>query len=141
MDCLMNGVGVGFTTYWRGTSTKPDKEDSELYVIPDSREGWVESLILLMCAYIDSPKYGKNKFPKFDYSEIRKQGVPIKGFGGLSSGPEPLMKMHKRIEGYLDAFCNEELNATATTYKEHKNEDGFLYVTYSGQDSFGSNFP
>lgn len=124
MDCLMNGVGVGFSTYWRGTATKPNKEDTELYVIPDSREGWVESLILLMCAYIDSPKYGKNKFPKFDYSEIRKQGIPIKGFGGLSSGPEPLMKMHKRVEGYLDAFCKGELNATATTYKEHKNEDG-----------------
>jgi len=124
MDCLMNGVGVGFTTYWRGTATKPDKEDTELYVIPDSREGWVESLILLMCSYINSPKYGKNKFPKFDYSQIRKQGLPIKGFGGLSSGPEPLTKMHQRIEGYLDAFCDEELNATATTYKEHKNEDG-----------------
>jgi len=124
MDCLMNGVGVGFTTYWRGTASKPDKEDTELYVIPDSREGWVESLIRLMCAYIDSPKYGKNKFPKFDYSQIRKQGLPIKGFGGLSSGPEPLTKMHQRIEGYLDAFCAEELNATATSYKEHKNEDG-----------------
>ena len=124
MDCLMNGVGVGFSTYWRGTATKPNKEDTELYVIPDSREGWVESLILLMCAYIDSPKYGKNKFPKFDYSEIRKQGLPIKGFGGLSSGAEPLIKMHQRVEGYLDAFCDGELNATATTYKEHKNQDG-----------------
>lgn len=29
----------------------------------------------------------------------------------------------------------------SNVYEEHKNEDGFLYVTYSGQDSFGSNFP
>ena len=28
----------------------------------------------------------------------------------------------------------------SNVYEEHKNEDGFLYVTYSGQDSFGNNF-
>ena len=43
MDCLMNGVGVGFTTNWRGSATAPDKEDKEVFVIPDSREGWVQS--------------------------------------------------------------------------------------------------
>lgn len=109
MDGLMNGVGVGFSTSWRGTATAPDKEDSETFVIPDSREGWVESLIKLLCAYIDSPRYGTNKFPVFDYSQIRDKGLPIKGFGGMSSGPEPLQKMHSRIEGYLDAFCAGEL--------------------------------
>lgn len=109
MDGLMNGVGVGFSTSWRGTATAPDKEDSETFTIPDSREGWVESLIKLLCAYIDSPRYGTNKFPVFDYSQIRDKGLPIKGFGGMSSGPEPLQKMHSRIEGYLDAFCAGEL--------------------------------
>lgn len=109
MDGLMNGVGVGFSTSWRGTATAPDKSDSETIVIEDSREGWVDSLISLMCAYIDSPKYGKNKFPVFDYSAIRAKGLPIKGFGGQSSGAEPLKKMHGRIESYLDAFCAGEL--------------------------------
>lgn len=109
MDGLMNGVGVGFSTNWRGTATKPDKTDTETVIIPDSREGWVESLIKLMCAYIDSPRYGKNKFPVFDYSLIREKGLPIKGFGGQSSGSDPLKKMHQRIEGYLDAFCAGEL--------------------------------
>ena len=33
---------------------------------------------------------------KFDYSIVRP-GVPIKGFGGVSSGPEPLQEVH---EGY-----------------------------------------
>jgi ribonucleoside-diphosphate reductase alpha chain len=124
MDCLMNGVGVGFTTNWRGTATKPNKNDYQTFVIPDSREGWVESLILLMCSYINSPKYGKNKFPKFDYSKIRKKGLPIKGFGGLSSGPEPLMKMHNRIEEYLDSFADGELNTTAKSFKKFKKADG-----------------
>lgn len=109
MDGLMNGVGVGFSTNWRGEASPPDKEDFETFIIPDSREGWVESLIRLMCAYIDSPRYGKNKFPKFDYTQIRPAGLPIKGFGGQSSGYEPLKKMHIRIEEYLDAFCAGEL--------------------------------
>ena len=117
MDCLMNGVGVGFSTHWRGKATPPDKKDTEVYIIPDSREGWVESLIKLMCAYIDSPKYGKNKFPTFDYSIIRPSGESIKGFGGTASGAAPLKKMHERIEGYLDAFCNGKLETRAKVYQ------------------------
>ena len=119
MDGLMNGVGVGFSTNWRGTAEKPDKSDSEVFIIPDSREGWVESLIRLMCAYIDSPRYGKNKFPVFDYSIIRGSGIPIKGFGGQSSGPDPLKKMHSRIEGYLDAFCDGFLRVDENTTKPY----------------------
>lgn len=124
MDGLMNGVGVGFTTNWRGEANLPDKNDSEVFIIPDSREGWVESLIKLLCSYIDSPRYGKNKFPIFDYSVIRPAGEPIKGFGGTSSGPKPLEQMHKRIESYLDAFCAGRLKCTSKTWKEFPNEDG-----------------
>ena len=123
MDGLMNGVGVGFTTNWRGEATMPDKKDSEIFVIPDSREGWVESLIKLMCSYINSPHYGKNKFPIFDYSQIRKHGEPIKGFGGTASGFDPLKQMHDRIESYLDAFCVGRLQCTSKTWKEFKSED------------------
>lgn len=118
MDCLMNGVGVGFSTYWRGTASMPDKTDSLEYIIDDSREGWVDSLIKLLCSYIDSPKYGKNKFPIFNYSQIRLKGLPIKGFGGVSSGPEPLQKLHKRVEEYLDAFCKGKLEGKSKTWKE-----------------------
>lgn len=120
MDCLMNGVGVGFSTYWRGTATPPNKSDNEPFVIPDSREGWVHSLIKLMCAYITSPRYGSNKFPVFDYSQIRPAGKPIKGFGGTSSGPGPLKTLHDRVEGYLDAFCDGSLPVpNSSTTKEY----------------------
>jgi ribonucleoside-triphosphate reductase len=131
MDGLMNGVGVGFSTNWRGTAAAADKTDSEKFFIPDSREGWVESLIRLMCAYIDSPRYGKNKFPVFDYSLIREKGLPIKGFGGQSSGSEPLIKMHKRIEGYLDAFCAGELIVPASEKTEWSPATVEVRKTYS----------
>ena len=124
MDALMNGVGVGFSTYWRGEATVPDKNDVEEYIVADSREGWVESLIKLMCSYIDSPRYGKNKFPTFDYSAIRQYGAPIKGFGGTASGHKPLKQMHERIEGYLDAFCKGRLQCESKIWKEIKSEDG-----------------
>lgn len=116
MDALMHGVGVGFSTTWRGTATAPDKEARQIYVIEDSREGWVDSLIELMCAYIDSPKYGKTKFfPLFDYTLIRSAGVPIKGFGGQASGPEPLIKLHNRVETYLDNFCKGTITVDGKT--------------------------
>jgi ribonucleoside-diphosphate reductase alpha chain len=124
MDFLMNGVGVGFSTSWRGEASMPDKEDSVVYVIEDSREGWVQSLILLMCSYIDSPKHGKNKYPKFDYTAIRKEGEPILGFGGTSSGHKPLQKMHERIDEFLTAFCIGKLNKIVDNYVEQKKEDG-----------------
>ena len=123
MDALMNGVGVGFNTKWKGVATKPDKSDCETYVIPDSREGWVDSLIKLMISYIDSPMYGKGKYPIFDYSQIRPKGTPIKGFGGVASGSEPLKKLHERVESYLDAYCDGRLKAKSKTYEKIIKED------------------
>jgi DNA-binding protein len=75
-------------------------------------------------SYIDSPRYGKAKFPIFDYSLIRQKGEPIKGFGGKASGPEPLQKLHSRVESYLDALCAGRLQTTAKSWKELKNSEG-----------------
>lgn len=99
MDALMVGCGVGFDTLGSGKiSIKQPKENTNLlFEIPDTREGWVESLELLLDAYF----YGK-QLPKFDYSKIRKAGEIIKGFGGVSSGPDPLKELHKDIKKLLD---------------------------------------
>ena len=53
MDLLMTGVGVGFDVKWRGRASQPVKAAPECWTIPDSRQGWVESLVRLLCAYID----------------------------------------------------------------------------------------
>jgi len=108
MDMLMCGVGVGFNTAWKGEDTDmPDKARPISYFIPDSREGWVASVRML----IDSYTKGGDWFV-FDYSKIRPEGSPIHGFGGTASGPAPLMELHKRIESYMDSYCRGETDQT-----------------------------
>lgn len=101
MDMLMCGVGVGFNTAWKGYAKKPDKSSPITHVVGDSREGWVESVRIL----IESYTLGRS-WHRFDYSKIRPAGSPIHGFGGTASGPEPLKKLHERLERYLDDYCD-----------------------------------
>ena len=58
------------------------------FKIPDSREGWVESLTIVL----NAAQNGGGSIV-FDVSDVRPQGSPIKGFGGISSGPYPLVKL------------------------------------------------
>lgn len=108
MDALMLGVGVGFDT--RGDSKGirvliPTKE-RVTYVIPDTREGWVESVVMVINAYL------RNMAPvDFDYSLIRAYGEPIKGFGGTSSGPAPLMKLHDQLNMIFTERAGETLDS------------------------------
>ena len=99
MDALMLGVGVGFDTKGAGKIKihKP-KEGTFNFVLEDSREGWVESLKLLLEAYF----LGKQT-PTFDFSNIRPAGTPIRGFGGIASGPQPLKDMLESIQKILES--------------------------------------
>ena len=95
MEASMLGVGVGFDDKGADkdfTIYRPSN-DKERYVIPDTREGWVESTMLLINSYLreNQPTY------VFDYAEIRPLGAPIKTFGGTAAGPEPLIKLHNHI--------------------------------------------
>ena len=93
MDALMVGVGVGFDTKGAGTITIEEPEyTNDTLVIDDSREGWVDSVQTLLNGFF----FGY-KVPKFDYSALRPLGALIHGFGGTSSGPEPLIELHKNL--------------------------------------------
>lgn len=95
MEASMLGVGVGF-------DDKGADKDFSIYspsksaitsIIPDSREGWRDSVVDLINSYL---KPEQNPI-EFDYSLIRPLGTPIKTFGGTASGPEPLIKLHVAI--------------------------------------------
>lgn len=84
----MLGVGVGFDTKGAG-SLYVNGVNAHLppivFQVPDSREGWVEALRL----NIDAHVVGRPAV-KFDFSKVRPAGQPIRGFGGISSGPGAL---------------------------------------------------
>ena len=111
MDALMMGIGVGFDTLGKEKEMliyKPT--DTEvLYEIPDTREGWVESIRILLNSYL-RPNQSKQLF---NYDLIRPLGAPIKGFGGVSSGPEPLRVLHQRIDKVLGGRSGESLDSRA----------------------------
>lgn len=107
MDALMVGVGVGFDTKGAGTVTiKEPQFTNDKLVIDDSREGWVNSVHVLLDGYL----FG-SKVPKFDYSAIRQAGAKINGFGGTSSGPNPLIELHKNLNELFEDKIGEQLTS------------------------------
>lgn len=109
MDALMLGIGVGFDTKGAGTLTIKEPgtklhsnvthntyhliEDDYICEISDTREGWVESVVVLL----DSYYFGLRR-PRFVYDKIRAYGEPIRGFGGVSSGSDPLRELHESLD-------------------------------------------
>lgn len=110
MDASMLGIGVGFDTRGKGSITivNPTEPSGDVYVIPDSREGWVESMRLLLDSYF-LPNHSR---VEFDYSQIRAKDMPIKTFGGISSGPDCLRKLHVAIRSTLDLEIGKSISIT-----------------------------
>jgi len=110
MDASMLGVGVGFDTKGAGkimVKGPTIKRDPETFIIPDTREGWVESVAALIdCYFHGTPEV------QFDYSKIRPAGEMIKGFGGLSSGHEPLQEVHEAIRKVLKDNAGAPITVT-----------------------------
>ena len=111
MDALMLGVGVGFDTVGNDKEMPiyAPTEPTITYEIPDTREGWVESVRLLLNSFLRP----NQNIQEFDYSLIRPLGAPIKGFGGVASGPEPLIVLHTRIRKVIGGRAGEKLDSRA----------------------------
>lgn len=108
MDMSMLGVGIGFDTKGAGNFVVQKSElDSIVFVIEDTREGWVTSV----GALIDSFNSGPNV--TFDYTKIRPMGIPLKTFGGLSSGPQPLIDLHDKIVKTLTRNIGQLITVTS----------------------------
>ena len=111
MDALMLGVGVGFDVLGAEKEMKilKPKEEEVTYIIPDTREGWVESTRLLINSFLTANKQTQ----LFDYDLIRPYGAPIKGFGGTASGPQPLIDMHDKIREVVGGRVGDTLDSRA----------------------------
>jgi hypothetical protein len=95
-DCLYLlccGTGFGFSVqnmFIRNLPVIQYGNSEELFQIPDSKEGWADSVIKLL----------ENPRVSFDYSVIRPYGAPLSS-GGWASGPDPLLKCHEHIRSIL----------------------------------------
>lgn len=107
-DLLMLGGGLGMSIEHRFVSKLPkvkknvtithkDTKDAD-YIVPDSREGWNDLSLRFFESFF---KTGKS----FNFSTVclRSYGAPIKGFGGVASGPNPLIEMIEKLSGILKA--------------------------------------
>ena len=116
-DVLMLGTGVGFNIQQDNIQklppvlnvdisiTRKDTKDAD-FIVPDSREGWVSLLEKVLEAYF-------YKGTSFTYSTvlIRSAGTKIKGFGGVASGPEDLVKGINQIQGILNNRKGQKLKS------------------------------
>ena len=117
MDMLMLGSGVGFSIQKEHVSKLPpvkknfvgptrlDKANAD-FIIPDTREGWVALLERTLEA-----AFARRKSETFSYSTqlIRGKGAPIKGFGGVASGPEILCEGIDNISRILEKRAGKNL--------------------------------
>ena len=115
MNFLMLGAGCGyrislddikdFPIVKSSSIVRRDEYDST-YIVPDSREGWVKLLGKVLKAHFYSGE-------SFTYSCVllRSRGAVIKGFGGLSSGPEILCDGIKKINDLLNKRAGSQITS------------------------------
>lgn len=107
MNFLMLGAGCGyriskediqkFPIVKQANIVRLDEKDAD-FIVPDTRQGWIKLLGKMLKAHFYSGE-------GFTYSchLLRSKGAPIKGFGGLSSGPEVLCDGIGKINQLLNS--------------------------------------
>lgn len=117
MDMLMLGSGVGYNIQRKNVDKLPevntdfirptriDSADAD-FIVPDSREGWVQLLGKTLKAAFLSDK--KNTF-SYSTVLVRGKGSTIKGFGGTASGPEDLCWGIEKISEILEKRAGKKL--------------------------------
>lgn len=113
-DYLMLGGGVGYNIQQEHVDRLPwirenvqithtNSKDAD-FIVPDSREGWIKLLDHVLTSFFETGE-------SFTFSTVlvRPYGEPIKGFGGTSSGPEPLIKGITKIIDILQTRAGRSL--------------------------------
>lgn len=116
MNLLMLGAGVGYSVLPKDLEqlpevkyaliTRKDAKDAD-FIVPDSRQGWIKLLGRVLKAHFYSGK-------SFTYSctLLRSKGAPIKGFGGLASGPDVLCDGMAKINTILNQKVGQKIKST-----------------------------
>jgi adenosylcobalamin-dependent ribonucleoside-triphosphate reductase len=115
-DMLALGSGVGYNIQRKNVDklpkvlneveiTRVDANDAD-FIVPDKREGWIQLLHKVLEASFVTGK-------GFTYAchLIRSKGSPIKGFGGVASGPDDLVWGMEQINKILNSRAGKKLNS------------------------------
>jgi len=115
-EMLMLGSGVGYNIQRENVYQLPkvrrkvkverkDVNDAD-FIVPDSREGWVELLKrVLEASFVTGEGFS------FATHLIRPAGSPIKGFGGTASGSEDLVWGMLEINKILNSRSGKRLSS------------------------------
>lgn len=110
MYMLLCGAGAGFSVQKHHIIKLPTvtkrSNDTVVYAIPDSIEGWADAVQVLLSSYFTKDQVFPEFFNKkivFDYSLIRPKGAFISG-GFKAPGPDPLRQALERIETLLNSI-------------------------------------
>lgn len=85
-------------------------------IIPDSREGWVETI-----EHAFKAAWGITPYRKIviDVSRLRKKGSRLKTGGGVSPGPEPLVIMLSKLAKILGSCAGKKLDSFTAMAVDH----------------------
>jgi ribonucleoside-diphosphate reductase alpha chain len=120
MYVLLCGVGAGYSVQKHHVDKLPNFTNphntsllnKHTYIIPDSIEGWADSIGVLLSSYFEDPIFPDyyNCEVEFDYSLIRPKGSYLSSSSGKAPGPEPLKLAHKKIKEVLDQCLSNRQN-------------------------------
>lgn len=96
MFILLCGTGVGFSVerqYIKNLPEVPHRiyPSDSFIVVHDSKEGWAKALRQLIALLYSG------EAAKWDVSNVRPAGAPLKTFGGRASGPAPLEDLFRFV--------------------------------------------
>lgn len=105
---LLCGCGVGFSVQKHHVAKLPKfverKGQTKVYVIPDSIEGWADSLGVLLSSYFGSGDFTEyaGYDVEFNYGLIRPEGSKLGSSSGKAPGPVPLQRALQKITELLN---------------------------------------
>ena len=116
-DMLMLGSGVGYNIQRKNVEKLPAVNENFKaptrvltadadFIVPDTREGWVKLLgKTLKAAFLSD---GGTTFT-YSTQLVRSKGALIKGFGGVASGPEDLVRGIDQISTILSKRAGKQI--------------------------------
>lgn len=115
MFLLLCGVGCGVSVQKHHVAWLPEliqelPQDKIVFTIPDSIEGWADSIGAIVNSFFDDNNPYSGKKIVFDYSQIRPKGAPFSHGVGRAPGPDGLKNAHEKIVALLERCVEAKQN-------------------------------